>query len=145
MPTISVDMLELNRLSKKLFSQHQILGSVMTDKLYAGRNHPDARSVNSSVGKKISELAHIALKMQLWTKGMIRHEQEIIGISESNAARRLCSDGYFSVCAIDYFCDENSRENKMFYGQSFDTQIITDLLNTFDAITRQIKEMIPDE
>lgn len=136
-------MVELTALTSKLFTQNRALNESVSDVLYSVRSAEDHRLIAKQLGDKTSELTHLAFRMHRWSKGMVALDQEQISHSESNTARRLCSDGYFLVRAISHMYLENCEEDKIFSGRHkpLNHAAADKMTNLFDDLTRKIKEI----
>ena len=139
-------IVELNVLTSYLFTANRALNESVSNTLYSVRSADDHRLVSQRLGDKTSELTHLAFKLHRWSKGMNAFKQEQMSLSESNAARKLCSNGYFIVRAINYLYSENCEEGKIFAGRHkpLKHETTDKMLNLFDDITRKIKEIIGD-
>lgn len=139
-------IVELNVLTARLFTQNRAINESLSNTLYSVREIEDHRMVARQIGNKTSELTKLAFTMHRWSKGMKSLEQYTMSSSESLAARKLCSNGYFIVRAINHIYSENCENGKIFAGQHkpLNHEATDKMLDLFDDITRKIKEIVED-
>lgn len=139
-------IVELNALTAKLFTQNSALNDSVSNLVYSVRDMEDQRMISNQLGDKTSALTLLAFTLHRWSKGMKSLEQEKMSLSESNAARKLCSNGYFIVRAINHIYSENCENGKIFAGRHkpLNHEATDNMLDLFDSITVKIKEIIGD-